>query len=127
MQCAYDQRGNSTPTILLRMQNHLYSEGGLRNEFSESMLRIVKKNMLGTSSTKESSLVELMYTVYQVRLRLGLENCHQGYLILEQVMHCNTGEECSELVKLLPPTEAALLDCAINLMADAASTNIITR
>ncbi|KAH6762496.1 Rho GTPase activating protein with PAK-box/P21-Rho-binding domain-containing protein [Perilla frutescens var. hirtella] len=65
------------------------------------MLRIVKKNMSGTSSTKESSLMELMYTVYQV-------------------MHCNTEEECAELVKLLAPTEAALLDCAINLMADAA-------
>jgi len=36
----------------------------------------------------------------------------------EQVMHCNSEEECSQLVKLLPPTEAALLDWAINLMAD---------
>lgn len=36
----------------------------------------------------------------------------------EQVMHCNTEEECTVLVKLLPPTEAALLDWAINLMAD---------
>ncbi|KAK6137045.1 hypothetical protein DH2020_029212 [Rehmannia glutinosa] len=36
----------------------------------------------------------------------------------EQVMHCNTEEECSMLVKLLPCTEAALLDWAINLMAD---------
>lgn len=36
----------------------------------------------------------------------------------EQVMHCNAEEECSQLVKLLPPTEAALLDWAINLMAD---------
>ncbi|KAK4379156.1 hypothetical protein RND71_001018 [Anisodus tanguticus] len=36
----------------------------------------------------------------------------------EQVMHCNTEEECVQLVNLLPPTEAALLDWAINLMAD---------
>lgn len=36
----------------------------------------------------------------------------------DQVMHCNTEEECSELVRMLPPTEAALLDWAINLMAD---------
>lgn len=36
----------------------------------------------------------------------------------DQVMHCNTEEECSQLVRLLPPTEAALLDWAINLMAD---------
>ncbi|CAA2986394.1 rho GTPase-activating 3, partial [Olea europaea subsp. europaea] len=32
MQCSYDQRGNSVPTILLRMQNQLYSEGGLQAE-----------------------------------------------------------------------------------------------
>lgn len=36
----------------------------------------------------------------------------------DQVMHCNTEEECSELVRMLPPTETALLDWAINLMAD---------
>lgn len=33
-------------------------------------------------------------------------------------MHCNTEDDCVELVKLLPSTEAALLDWAINLMAD---------
>lgn len=33
-------------------------------------------------------------------------------------MQCQAEEECTELVRLLPPTEAALLDWAINLMAD---------
>lgn len=33
-------------------------------------------------------------------------------------MHCNTEDDCTELVKLLPSTKAALLDWAINLMAD---------
>jgi hypothetical protein len=33
-------------------------------------------------------------------------------------MHCNTEEECSRLASMLPPVEAALLDWAINLMAD---------
>ncbi|MED6181905.1 hypothetical protein PIB30_023747 [Stylosanthes scabra] len=33
-------------------------------------------------------------------------------------MRCNSEEDCTNLVKLLPPTEAALLDWAINLMAD---------
>lgn len=33
-------------------------------------------------------------------------------------MHCNTEDDCVELVKLLPSTEAALLEWAINLMAD---------
>lgn len=35
-------------------------------------------------------------------------------------MQSQSEEECAQLVKLLPPTEAALLDWAINLMADVA-------
>lgn len=35
-------------------------------------------------------------------------------------MRCTTEVECSELVKTLAATEAALLDWAINLMADVA-------
>lgn len=36
----------------------------------------------------------------------------------EQVMQCQTEEDCARLAALLPPTEAALLDWSINLMAD---------
>ncbi|KAL5158881.1 Rho GTPase-activating protein 4 [Glycine soja] len=36
----------------------------------------------------------------------------------EQVMQSQSEEECAQLVRLLPPTEVALLDWAINLMAD---------
>jgi Rho GTPase-activating protein 22/24/25 len=36
----------------------------------------------------------------------------------EQVLHCNTEEECIELVKLLPPTQAALLNWVVELMTD---------
>lgn len=36
----------------------------------------------------------------------------------EQVMQCQSEEDCAALVRLLPPTEAVLLDWAINLMAD---------
>lgn len=35
-------------------------------------------------------------------------------------MEARSEEECSHLVGLLPPTEGALLDWAINLMADVA-------
>lgn len=35
-------------------------------------------------------------------------------------MQSQSEEECAQLVRFLPPTEAALLDWAINLMADAA-------
>lgn len=33
-------------------------------------------------------------------------------------MQCQSEEDYTELVRLLPPTEGALLDWAINLMAD---------
>ena len=36
----------------------------------------------------------------------------------EQVMQAQSEEDFSQLVRHLPPTEAALLDWAINLMAD---------
>ena len=36
----------------------------------------------------------------------------------EQVIQSKSEEECVRLVRLLPPTEAALLEWAINLMAD---------
>ncbi|KAJ1440699.1 Rho GTPase-activating protein domain [Sesbania bispinosa] len=38
----------------------------------------------------------------------------------EQVMQCQTEEDCAELARQLPETEASLLDWAINLMADVA-------
>ena len=33
-------------------------------------------------------------------------------------MQCQTEDDCAELVRQLPQTEASLLDWAINLMAD---------
>jgi hypothetical protein len=30
MQCSYDSKGNSVPTILMLMQDRLYSQGGLK-------------------------------------------------------------------------------------------------
>lgn len=33
-------------------------------------------------------------------------------------MQCQTEEDCAELARRLPPIETALLDWAINLMAD---------
>lgn len=33
-------------------------------------------------------------------------------------MQCQSEEDCTALVRLLPQTEAALLDWAVNLMAD---------
>lgn len=42
-------------------------------------------------------------------------------------MHCYTEEDCTNLVKLLPSTEAALLDWAINLMADVVENEKINK
>ncbi|KAL6537886.1 hypothetical protein OROHE_012173 [Orobanche hederae] len=39
-------------------------------------------------------------------------------LSFEQVMQCQSEDDCDALVTLLPPTESALLDWAINLMTD---------
>lgn len=36
----------------------------------------------------------------------------------EEVMQCQSEEDCDALVRILPSTEAALLDWAINLMVD---------
>lgn len=38
----------------------------------------------------------------------------------EQVMQAQSEEECARLVRLLPSTEASLMNWAVNLMADVA-------
>ncbi|KAL0426551.1 UNVERIFIED_CONTAM: Rho GTPase-activating protein 4 [Sesamum latifolium] len=43
-----------------------------------------------------------------------------GFSPPEQVMEAQSEDECAHLVRLLPPTEAALLNWAVNLMADVA-------
>ncbi|XP_022865929.1 rho GTPase-activating protein 3-like [Olea europaea var. sylvestris] len=122
MQCSYDQRGNSVPTILLRMQNQLYSEGGLQ---AEGIFRInaansreeLVRNQLNKGVVPRGIDVHCLAGLIKAWFR-ELPTGILDSLTPEQVMHCNTEEECSQLVKLLPPTEAALLDWAINLMAD---------
>ncbi|KAL8499598.1 hypothetical protein ACS0TY_019543 [Phlomoides rotata] len=123
MQCSYDQRGNSVPTILLRMQTRLYSEGGLR---AEGIFRITAENSQEENVRKQlnkgvvphgidvhclSGLIKAWFR----ELPSGVLDC----LTPEQVMHCNTEQDCTHLINQhLPPTEAALLDWAINLMVD---------
>ncbi|KAF6136231.1 hypothetical protein GIB67_001640 [Kingdonia uniflora] len=122
MQCSYDPRGNSVPTILLMMQNQLYREGGLQ---AEGIFRINADN-----SQEEYVRDQLNAGV----IPPGIDaHCLAGFikawfrelptgvldsLTPDQVMHCNTEEECTQVVRLLPPMESTLLDWAINLMAD---------
>lgn len=122
MQCSYDDRGNSVPTILLMMQRHLYLEGGLK---AEGIFRINAENsqeeyvrdQLNKGAVPHGIDVHCLAGLIKAWLR-ELPAGVLDTLTPEQVMHCNTEEECTRLVKLLPPTEAALLDWAINLMAD---------
>ncbi|XP_045795925.1 rho GTPase-activating protein 5-like [Trifolium pratense] len=124
MQLSFDARGNSVPTILLLMQRHLYALGGLQ---SEGIFRINAEN-----SQEEFVRAQLNRGVVpngiDVHCLAGLIKAWFRELptgILdpldpEQVMQSQSEEECAQLVSLLPPTEAALLDWAINLMADVA-------
>eukprot|EP01018_Ginkgo_biloba_P013039 Gb_17730 [translate_table: standard] len=122
MQCSYDSKGNSVPTILLLMQKRLYMQGGLK---AEGIFRINAEN-----SQEEYVRDQLNKGIVPHDIDL---HCLAGLikawfrelpkgvldsLTPEQVMQCNTEEDCLELVKLLPSTQAALLDWAINLMAD---------
>ncbi|GAV88164.1 RhoGAP domain-containing protein/PBD domain-containing protein [Cephalotus follicularis] len=122
MQCSYDEQGNSVPTILLMMQKRLYAEGGLR---AEGIFRINAENsqeefvrdQLNKGVVPRGIDVHCLAGLIKAWLRelpAGVLDC----LTPEQVMHCNTEDDCSQLEKLLPPTEAALLDWSINLMVD---------
>ncbi|KAI3741413.1 hypothetical protein L1987_59085 [Smallanthus sonchifolius] len=122
MQCSYDARGNSVPTILLMMQRRLYAGGGLQ---SEGIFRINAENSQEEDVRKQLTKGFVPHGI-DVHCLAGLikawfRELPTGVLdslTPEQVMHCNTEEECTTLVKYLPQTEAALLDWAINLMAD---------
>ncbi|KAK1420252.1 hypothetical protein QVD17_21695 [Tagetes erecta] len=122
MQCSYDERGNSVPTILLMMQQRLYAGGGLQ---AEGIFRINAENSQEEDVRKQLNKGFVPHGI-DVHCLAGLikawfRELPTGVLdslTAEQVMHCNTEEQCTTLVKSLPQTEAALLDWAINLMAD---------
>ncbi|CAN4108482.1 unnamed protein product [Withania somnifera] len=125
MQCSYDHRGNSVPTILLELQSRLYTEGGLH---VEGIFRINAENSQGETVRNQLNSRGIVPFGIDVHCLAGLikawfRELPTGVLdslTPEQVMNCHTEEECTQLMKLLPPTEAALLDWAIDLMADVA-------
>ncbi|CAA6660674.1 unnamed protein product [Spirodela intermedia] len=120
MQCSYDPRGNSVPTILLLMQRRLYEHGGLQ---AEGIFRINAEN-----SQEEHVRGQLNSGIVpddiDVHCLAGLiKGAAIGVLdplTPEQVMASQTEDDCAALAKLLPPPQAALLDWAVNLMADVA-------
>lgn len=124
MQLSFDTRGNSVPTILLLMQHRFYALGGLQ---AEGIFRINADNgqeeyvrdQLNRGLIPDNVGIHCLAGLIKAWFRelpTGVLDC----LSPKQVMQSQTEEECTWLARLLPPTEAALLDWAINLMADVA-------
>lgn len=124
MQLSFDARGNSVPTILILMQRHLYAQGGLQ---AEGIFRINGENsqeeyvrdQLNRGIIPEGVDMHCLAGLIKAWFR-ELPTAVLDSLSPEQVMQSQSEEECAQLVRLLPPTEAALLDWAVNLMADVA-------
>ncbi|PON57208.1 Rho GTPase-activating protein [Parasponia andersonii] len=122
MQCSYDSKGNSVPTILLLMQERLYSQGGLK---AEGIFRINPENsqeehvrdQLNRGNVPDDIEVHCLAGLIKAWFRELPSGVLDG-LSPEEVLQCNTEEECVELVKQLKPTETALLNWAVDLMAD---------
>ncbi|GMI92263.1 hypothetical protein like AT5G22400 [Hibiscus trionum] len=122
MQLSYDSRGNIVPTILLLMQRRLYAQGGLQ---AEGIFRINADNsqeeyvreQLNAGVVPEGIDVHCLAGLIKAWFR-ELPRGVLDSLSPEQVLQCQTEEQCAELARLIPPTEFALLDWSVNLMAD---------
>ncbi|KAJ7971575.1 Rho GTPase-activating protein [Quillaja saponaria] len=131
MQLSFDARGNSIPVILLLMQRHLYAQGGLQ---AEGIFRINAENsqeeyvreQLNRGVVPDGVDVHCLAGLIKAWFR-ELPTGVLDSLSPEQVMQSQSEEECAQLVRLLPPTEAALLDWAINLMADVAQLEYLNK
>ncbi|XVF32676.1 hypothetical protein REPUB_Repub17cG0103200 [Reevesia pubescens] len=122
MQCSFDSKGNSVPTILLLMQERLYSQRGLK---AEGIFRINPENskeehvrdQLNRGIVPDNIDVHCLAGLIKAWFRELPSGVLDG-LSPEQVLQCNTEEESVDLVKQLKPTETALLNWAVDLMAD---------
>ncbi|KAL6842045.1 hypothetical protein ACP4OV_028024 [Aristida adscensionis] len=122
MQCTYDGKGNSVPTILLLMQERLYAQGGLK---AEGIFRINPENdqeeqvrdQLNKGVVPEDIDVHCLASLIKAWFRELPEGVLDG-LSPEQVLQCSSEGEFLELVTLLRPTQAALLNWAVELMSD---------
>ncbi|XP_048441461.1 rho GTPase-activating protein 2-like isoform X2 [Pyrus x bretschneideri] len=122
MQLSFDSKGNSVPTILLLMQERLYSQEGLK---AEGIFRINPENsheelvrsQLNRGIVPDDINVHCLAGLIKAWFRELPSGILDG-LSPEEVLQCNTEEESVKLVKQLKPTEAALLNWAVNLMVD---------
>ncbi|KAI7730774.1 hypothetical protein M8C21_020879 [Ambrosia artemisiifolia] len=131
MQLSFDSRGNVVPTILLMMQSRLYAQGGLQ---AEGIFRINGDNgqeeqireQLNRGEVPENIDVHSLAGLIKAWFR-ELPNGVLDSIEPEQVMQAQSEEECARLVSLLPPTEASLMNWAVNLMADVAQLESVNK
>ncbi|KAL6640405.1 hypothetical protein ACP70R_021528 [Stipagrostis hirtigluma subsp. patula] len=131
MQCSYDSRGNSVPTILLMMQRRLYEQGGLR---AEGIFRINADNnqeefvrdQLNSGIVPDGIDVHCLAGLIKAWFR-ELPSGVLDSIPPEQVMQCQSEDDCAQVAKCLPSAEAALLDWAVNLMADVVQEEPINK
>ncbi|KAE8679611.1 Rho GTPase-activating protein 1 [Hibiscus syriacus] len=122
MQCSLDSKGNSIPTILLLMQERLYSQGGLK---AEGIFRINPENsqeelvrdQLNWGIVPDDINVHCLAGLIKAWFRELPSGVLDG-LSPEQVLGCDNEDKYVELVKQLKSMEAGLLDWAVDLMAD---------
>ncbi|KAH0913478.1 hypothetical protein HID58_036799, partial [Brassica napus] len=119
---SYDSRGNCVPVILLLLQSRLYDQGGLQ---VEGIFRITGENS-EEEYVREQLNKGLIPDGIDVHCLAGLIKAWFRELprgVLDplpagQVMQCESDDDFVKVVRLLPQTEASLLNWAINLMAD---------
>ncbi|KAF0889455.1 hypothetical protein E2562_024517 [Oryza meyeriana var. granulata] len=131
MQCSYDSRGNSVPTILLMMQRRLYEQGGLRAEGifrinAENSQEELVRDQLNGGIVPDGIDVHCLAGLIKAWFR-ELPSGVLDSIPPEQVMQCQSEEDCARVAKCLPPAEAALLDWAVNLMADVVQEEQINK
>ncbi|XP_006663830.1 rho GTPase-activating protein 4-like [Oryza brachyantha] len=131
MQCSYDSRGNSVPTILLMMQRRLYEQGGLRAEGifrinAENSQEELVRDQLNGGIVPDGIDVHCLAGLIKAWFR-ELPSGVLDSIPPEQVMQCQSEEDCARVAKCLPPAESALLDWAVNLMADVVQEEQINK
>lgn len=125
MQCSYDLQGNMVPTLLLRLQKRLYEKGGLKvegifrinpeNGHEGFVLEQLNKGIVPSDEIDVHAMASLIKKWFRELPKGVLDE-----LSPEAVLRCRGEKETLALIKQLPSTEAALLDWALNLMADVA-------
>lgn len=113
------------------MQRRLYEQGGLR---AEGIFRINAENSqeefvrdhLNSGTVPDGIDVHCLAGLIKAWFR-ELPSGVLDSIPPEQVMQCQSEEDCARVAKCLPPTEAALLDWAVNLMADVVQEEQINK